>query len=624
MGLGLSAKEVTETFDFDKEGAYGLKVFNSASGENYETAVKSFTQGDVTFKDMVNHRLFESGGVYSLRIKKLNSKGTSKGCFTVSVPEGKILKKIVFTAIAAKHYNLRLDTEVKQPGSFDTDYTIWSAGDAKDVKSVKFVGGPNKGDTPAFTKIAVTYDDAPAKVKTKLYLAWFDEKDELITDKTDKKGEYKTEYKIAESGDLVVLKWRKSQTSIGGSTGFDPLAAPAYSAAATNDDQEFVYSDINEDIDPIVQISLNDGDDKVIDIENGSLGLYELLNHQTSGHGTVTASLKDNDLYEADPVVLDVTINKLKATLNLSQQMDYQWESNGMILEDFFNVTESKSVNAGDFAVSEIKPLFEAEYIKDGEDESTYTYPEDHALYPGHKKDAYYRDLDLENVIVDANESDPASGHVMVDFPCSGLYRVTMDFADQKYRNNPNIETNAPVSVDLNIMPSYRGLTFNWRPVTLNGNSGSHTITMDTPDNMHVNLDSHFTDLYYKVENVVKNAHALSAEAPESEADLIAQGYTHYEYPKLLDISSMGKTEGSTAKVTMVLKKNNAHNHYTAPTTVLLTRSNVETGIDMIGDAENVATRWYRLDGTEADGSNLAPGLYIRVNGNESSKVMIR
>ena len=49
-------------------------------------------------------------------------------------------------------------------------------------------------------------------------------------------------------------------------------------------------------------------------------------------------------------------------------------------------------------------------------------------------------------------------------------------------------------------------------------------------------------------------------------------------------------------------------------------------GVESVSDPDidHEPLRWYRLDGTEADGSRLEPGLYIRVRGSKSEKILVR
>lgn len=42
------------------------------------------------------------------------------------------------------------------------------------------------------------------------------------------------------------------------------------------------------------------------------------------------------------------------------------------------------------------------------------------------------------------------------------------------------------------------------------------------------------------------------------------------------------------------------------------------------GNGHGLPIRYYNLDGTEVRNNTLAPGLYIRVNGNKTEKVLVK
>lgn len=395
----------------------------------------------------------------------------------------------------------------------------------------------------------VVSDDIPfVVIPGNITLHWYDEEGNEVT------GEYVTEFNPAHSDNL----WLST-----GDAGLDEILHDNFLIGET---AHLIEGDLYEN------------------------GRFNLLNHRTTGESTLYASMPDNQTYTAETIDLKVVINPRTTGLSSpGENMRLEWVERHEA--DIFYFHPDKGLSAEDFEIVSVEPLFTPVEIPEGE-----------SRIEG--KDHYYRDI-LKDEMTFTPEALAS-----IAFPCSGSYAVKIRYAGDTSKTIP-----AETVSKLDIYPSFRGLAFNWNPMDLE--NPVYTIGTDTDlaaegAGIHVDVDCHFPELWYKVD-----AHNMKYSAPDDDvaaADPL-EGYVRYSYPGLLDLSAI-KLPAGEGNVTMKLRKNGV---ISDPLHITVRRDAETTGLDSVM-TEDMEINVFDLQGRLLPAINdvaslkrLDPGIYVVV-----------
>lgn len=238
----------------------------------------------------------------------------------------------------------------------------------------------------------------------------------------------------------------------------------------------------------------------------------------------------------------------------------------------------------------EIKPLFDPVYPPSSQSLSEDSDPSDN----------YSSETENNNPVDGYFSFEPYAslnndGQLSLNFPCSGIYEVTM-------RTKPNAPGIAKASTTqiYNICPSFKGLSINWQPIDLES-SAPTIIYMPELKNVYVALDAQLLTVYYKVWNSSTIMRAIDNEylAPSIPQDF-----------KPLTGRGIDLSEGDF--ISLYLKKNNS---VAGPHIINYSLSDViPTLIEEINIPDSCNYRWYDLNGFPVNPEYLEKGIYIRID----------
>ena len=208
-------------------------------------------------------------------------------------------------------------------------------------------------------------------------------------------------------------------------------------------------------------------------------------------------------------------------------------------------------------------------------------------------------------------------GNLIINAPASGKYHVSLKTKDS-FADRYAPETSSEFTV--NVLPSLDGLKINWVELDPAAPGENQTITIlkpDEPQTIHVDIDIMFATLLWKFTPTPTTT--IPTERPSLRVAPADGDYSDWNKYGSDEIKVNGPGE-----LELAVSKNGQTTYLGTFNVVETTNKDAVTGIDSIESADEVAARWFTLDGVEVAADSLAPGLYIRVAGGEAVKVIVK